>query len=232
MISSMTTWISWLLLNKTSFLFGETLEHFRLYLNLITQHCSLGKNLGHLSFARIFEGRYSCSSSPHISWSLTNRDEVTRYQKNEDSNISFIDGTLLRKWTYVCGQICACMVSFLSSPHLANHKIYYHPWESWVSEYDPQESIPFCHGIWGWDSGRQVCLGSSILLSHPAGFIPSLKEPDLSHPHACPPLLCGGDSHCNIPYLLINMRTGEQAHQQNEFQFLGAWMCFLVCLHC
>lgn len=99
MVSSVTTWISLLLLNKPSFLFGETLEHFRLYLKLVTQYCSLGKNLGRLSFVRIFEGRYSCSPSPHISWSLTNRNEVTRHQKNEDSNISFIDGTLLRKWT-------------------------------------------------------------------------------------------------------------------------------------
>lgn len=186
MVSSVTTWISLLLLNKTSFLFGETLEHFRLYLKLVTQYCSLGKNLGRLSFVRIFQGRYSCSSSPHISWSLSNRNEVTRYQKNEACNISFIDGTLLRKWTYVCGQISACTVSFLFSFHLANDIIYSHPWGSCVSEYDLQESIPFCQGIWGWDSGLQACLGSSIPLSHPAGFVPSLKEPDLLAPSCLP----------------------------------------------
>lgn len=123
MICSVTTWISWLLLNKTSFLFGETLEHFRLYLKLITQHCSLGKNLGHLSFARIFEGRYSCSSSPHISWSLTNRDEVTRYQKNEalltvlywESEHMSVDRYVLA-WSASCPHLTLPIIKFITTP--------------------------------------------------------------------------------------------------------------------
>lgn len=110
-----------------------------------------------------------------------------------------------------CGQACALRGQLLipitpcqsdnSFLLLAAGKLY-------VSEDDFQESVPFCHGVWGTQTVRFPLQG------YPAGLVPSSQEPDLWAPPCLLSTHVGVSTAMYSTSFLLRVQGSKPSHRE------------------